>query len=79
MMTILNDITCQRPFLEYLYGYGLKYSVVNITRAVIGCCPSSIRVHADTQMTLRETSFLCFARHGARFGKCLREYSVLIK
>lgn len=30
-------------------------------RAVIDCCPRSIRVHADTWMTSWENCFLCFA------------------
>ena len=30
-------------------------------RAVIDCCPWSIRVHADTWMTSWENCFLCFA------------------
>ena len=44
---------------------------MDATRAVIGRCPWSIGV--DTQMTLRQTCFLCFVQHGARFWKCLRD------
>lgn len=43
-------------------------------RAVIDCCPRSIRVHADTWMTSWENCFLCFAQHGAQIWTCVFDY-----
>lgn len=46
------------PFTWY---FTLSVEWLKAMRAVIDCCPRSIRVHADTWMTSWENCFLCFA------------------